>query len=116
MTSEQAAWLAGIIEGEGSMYSVNQGAGWLIQVKMTDVDVVETCRRITGVGTVIYYPPRSGAPKAGAIWRVARRADREWIMAQVEPWLHQRRRARFRQLQEQMAERHAARQPVDLVL
>lgn len=62
-TPENLAWLAGIIEGEGS---IEYGAGsrgnyYKVTVEMTDLDVVDRVHRIAGCGTLRgpYWHPKS---------------------------------------------------------
>jgi hypothetical protein len=46
------AWAAGLFEGEGCMYKTPQGYHY-IQLKMTDLDVVERFREWLGHGNII---------------------------------------------------------------
>lgn len=49
MTPEQAAWVAGLLEGEGSFVS---GRCVGITVTMTDLDVLQRLQAATGVGII----------------------------------------------------------------
>jgi hypothetical protein len=63
MTDVEKAWLAGIIEGEGTFGRVGRPGGQ-IRVVMTDQDVIHRLHAITGLG-LIHEPgtfPASAAP------------------------------------------------------
>ena len=57
MSSTEAAWLAGFIDGEGTVCSYRGGRGgkyqsWILSVTNTNLASLEYCRAITGVGSV----------------------------------------------------------------
>ena len=88
-------WLAGLIEGEGC-FSCNQaGDGrWTrrLQVTSTDLDVLERCQSITGVGTICMQRAETERTKTCWTWRVYRWAEIERVIALVFLDLGRRRR------------------------
>ena len=88
MTTDQIAWLAGILEGEGSFVS-GKAAG--ITVTMTDLDVSQRLQQVTGVGRIHPTTKRQEHHKDAWIWAVRRRTHIRQIIEQVQPWLGERR-------------------------
>lgn len=96
LTTVDAAWLAGLFEGEGhiALYP-NQGRGAVqLRLDMTDFDVVDAVHRLTGVGRLYTRPARNERWKAQRQWQVARRDDVRAVLTAIRPWLHDRRAAR----------------------
>jgi hypothetical protein len=99
VTAAEAAWLAGIVEGEGSIArrSPKQYRNRRIRVSMTDEDVIQRCHTITGVGRV-NGPYGRGLTATGAAkkpyweWTVNNRTDFVEICCQLFPLLGARRR------------------------
>jgi len=56
MTSEQVAWLDGILEGEGS-FIVKGHRAVTVQVVMTDRDIIDRLVQVTGVGRINGFAP-----------------------------------------------------------
>lgn len=92
MTSTERAWVAGLIEGEGS-FTFN-GRGPRIAVRMTDEDVVRRLPALTGVGR-IYAEKRDPPRKPTWVWVVAARLDAFRLMKELWPLMGQRRRQRM---------------------
>jgi hypothetical protein len=88
MTPEQAAWLAGLLEGEGSFVS---GKSIAIQVTMTDLDIINRLPRVTGVGRIYRARVQKAHYKDAWLWSVQRRAHIRFIVNTVLPWLGERR-------------------------
>lgn len=88
MSAEEAAWLAGILEGEGSFISTSYCS---LQVTMTDRDIIARLVAITGVGRV--HERRSQKPhhKPSQLWVVARHEQIRQLIEAVLPWLGERR-------------------------
>ena len=117
--SEEAeiAWLAGLLEGEGSFQTINS---WVngkayrypkITVNMTDLDVIEHVARL--FGTKVYVMPiyvREGYAPPKQQWRATSTGKRaaEW-MRKLYPYLGSRRQAR---IDEVLAE-YAALEPTE---
>jgi hypothetical protein len=97
VSESEAGWIAGILEGEGCWTGHGNRNGWLVAVRMTDQDIIERLRRITGVGRTTVEESKRGYKTAWA-WQVSARPHREWLTVMVWPWLGGRRRARILQL------------------
>ncbi|WP_433175116.1 hypothetical protein [Actinoallomurus sp. CA-150999] len=82
------AWLAGILEGEGSFISKTKLS---ISVAMTDQDVIERLSTLTGVGRVYALGRQKGHHKDVWRWTIYRRAHLKSITEAVLPWLGKRR-------------------------
>lgn len=79
MAAVDAAWLAGFIDGEGSILQYLGGANkksvcWVLNVPNTNLEALEKCKRIAGVGN-IGYKRVQGNRKDQWQWRVTRFND-----------------------------------------
>lgn len=96
MNAAETAWLAGIIEGEGTIvwHAVNSVA---INVFMTDEDVLQRCHAVSGVGTLRgpYTATRRPSQKPIWKWSVTRADDVVTFLTAIRPWMGQRRTARI---------------------
>mgnify|MGYP001565855916 CR=1 FL=1 len=89
-----AAWLAGLLEGEGCFGLASAGPYPVIQLRMTDRDIVARAVEIVGAGT-INVQERSN-PRHRAIYYVAwTGATARAVMRALLPWMGRRRRARI---------------------
>jgi hypothetical protein len=83
------AWLAGLYEGEGSCSLVH---GRLqVQIKMTDLDVLERALEIAGVGRIYGPYRRSEAWKPCWTFIVYREEDAQALLGRLRPYLLSRR-------------------------
>ena len=94
MKKLEAAWLAGIIEGEGSFvvgpHRPKHGTHTAVSVNMTDEDVVRRLETVSGVGAV--YGPRSRGPhKPQWMWVVTKVSDVVTLVEALLPWMGKRR-------------------------
>lgn len=98
LTEVQTGWLAGIIEGEGTIEFVTKNS-IRIAVVMTDQDVLERLQQVTGVGTVTEAREPSKCANSGRKqqyrWRVGAKEDVEPILRSILPWMGERRGARI---------------------
>lgn len=105
MQTSQAAWVAGIIEGEGCISWNGKGSA-RIRVKMSDRDVIDQLQAWTGVGSI-----RTDAPRANRkqiyVWTVDRAEELEVLYADVAPWLMSRRAAKLEEIRALVAEYQA---------
>lgn len=108
MTEAQTAWVAGIVEGEGSISWVGK-QGVRVKVAMTDEDVVRRLLTYTGVGTV--GGPYDGTNKPRWSWYVGAKEDVWWLLMALLPWFGERRTARAIEAIERAA---TPKQPVKL--
>jgi hypothetical protein len=106
MKETELAWIAGIIEGEGTVTlktgSTRSGNNFpTLRVVMTDEDVIRSLHRITGLGN-IHYQVREDTEKGNKrkdtwIWAVAARDEVRNILEQILPWMHSRRTERIKE-------------------
>ena len=108
ITSENAAYIAGLFDGEGSVYFAKRpekkkkhnGKGYRtsmsqrisMEVTMTDQSVIRWLHEVLGVGTVV-KKPRKGLRKDGTKylmqwkWRCTFR-DAYFVCSVIWPWSH----------------------------
>jgi hypothetical protein len=99
ISEAEVAWVAGILEGEGCWTQRSGGyTTWWIAVRMTDLDIIERLQKATGIGSIAPAAPAKTHYKMAWSWQVAARPQREWLTAQVWPWMGVRRRARIEEL------------------
>ncbi len=94
------AWVAGLIEGEGSYYLAEHKLypKVIFQLNMTDEDVVRRAHRIAGVGTVNPHAPGVRSVKPQWRWRVSAQAEVAWLMDEMYPLMGSRRSAKINEL------------------
>lgn len=101
--TDNLAWLAGLLEGEGCFsvagYSGTKRIYPRITIHMTDLDVLEQAKALTGMGTIHQRKPRltnllvqPRNPKASWAWQVQRQEDAFALAAEVYPLMCSRRR------------------------
>lgn len=99
----ELAWLAGLLEGEGSFMfhcdpaKDNQRARVIVRVAvhMTDKDVVERVRDIVGVGNVLPRKPGKAHHKVTYRWALSAKAAAIDLMTLLRPHMGERRRAQI---------------------
>lgn len=103
MTEVEIAWLAGLIEGEGSL-ALHRGASATLAVLMTDEDVIRKLHAVSGCGRVT-GPYQHSNPNARPtwLWAVRRVSDLRPLLTALAPHMGIRRSVRFAQ-----AARHIA--------
>ena len=100
---EDTAWLAGIIEGEGSITGVSenlkkcQRKTYRVVVEMVDEDVVRRCQAIFGYGQIRKVNPRGIGKQVRYVWDVSNRAKAYALIAMIYPWLGLRRKTRAKE-------------------
>lgn len=90
MTRTEIAWLAGLIEGEGSFVVIPTKVR--LTVAMTDSDIIKRLHNVTNVGHI--HPCRTRAKehyKPVTIWAVSRQRHLYPLVKLIRPWLGQRR-------------------------
>jgi LAGLIDADG-like domain len=93
ITPSQAAWLAGVFEGEGT-FSVDG-----LAISMTDRDIIERLQTLTGVGGIYATNARSRSNRKPCWrWGVYNKPHRDWVLNMMWPWLGERRRQRVSEL------------------
>lgn len=90
MDTVDIAWVAGIVEGEGSIVATS-GSSSELKVLMTDEDVVRRLHEVTGLGNV--YGPifHKAGGKPLYAWKVARKRDLARVLLAIYPLLGERR-------------------------
>jgi hypothetical protein len=90
MSASALAWLAGLVEGEGTF--TNSTSSSVLRVVMTDLDVLERIERITGVGYIRSIASRQPHHKQAYGWQVKRREHLEPLAKLLWPLMGERRR------------------------
>ena len=110
--SDEAAWAAGIFEGEGTIStSTRKGRTHALvelKVAMTDQDVVLRLREIFDCGTT-RGPYTRDENKPYWIWSVSKQADVVHILARLLPYLGRRRKRKALQALASVTPRLTAR-------
>jgi len=73
MTNEEAAWLAGIVDGEGSIVVAYRGSsriGMSLSVANTDQALIDKCHQIAECGSISDAAPRDATRKKQWQWQV----------------------------------------------
>lgn len=109
MTDVEAAWVAGLMEGEAHFAIITKRGewkgkphsypAWQLRVNMTDQDVVERVHAVTGIGR-LRGPFKQGGPgrdghKPVWSWVVNKRADIRFLIERIRPFMGRRRGARI---------------------
>lgn len=106
--SREIAWLAGLFEGEGSISRKRKPAKgctrtpWVLQMQMTDEDIVRRAHAVAGAGNVTgpYMPKR--ARKETWTWSVTKRSEVYFVLCMLYPWFGHRRKAKAREALEDL--------------
>ena len=84
MSREDAAFVAGILEGEG--YLQRQPRKRIV-VTNTDRALLVRVRLITGIGHISNRRVRTARTKADYYWNITRSAHVDWLLARCAEWL-----------------------------
>ena len=88
MDDKHIAWVAGLLEGEGSFFANSNGLSPRISCEMTDEDTIEKLREYCG-GTVIKPAIRNGW-KQSWVWRLGGE-EAYLLMMLILPYMSKRR-------------------------
>jgi hypothetical protein len=91
MSSEETAWLAGWLEGEGSFF-LQGGKTPCIQGSCGDMDTAERAASLMGC-SVVFCPDRRGHQTMCRVCKRGRPAV--VIMEQIRPWMSSRRQEKI---------------------
>lgn len=100
MNDIETAWLAGIVEGEGTIgkYTYTRPNGnytkTIMQVEMRDRDIIEKLHSITNCGSVRHKPARNRSD-ATWVWAVTKRVDVIRLCEAILPYMGERRTAKI---------------------
>lgn len=97
MTDTETAWVAGLLEGEGSFLAVGRPEAPKrprVSMQSTDLDVLTRLRDTTGVGTIHQIRSRPNRKPCWG-WSVQRYGDAVWLMDAVYDLMGERRRCQI---------------------
>lgn len=103
MNAVDAAWVAGLFEGEGCINFTAKGQASLV-LTSTDHDVIERLHQVVGRGSVVAKEPRTDNRKPYWIWKVGSHDDFLAVADMIEPFLMSRRTARLQEVRQQLAD------------
>lgn len=95
-TRENLAWLAGLVEGEGTLIKI--GGRPKLAVQMTDQDVIRKAEFIAGMGRTYRCGRQQAHHKDSWKWQVGNHRHAMALMWALWPWLGERRRLRVQEL------------------
>jgi|SRR3990172_5298428 len=88
LTIPQAAYMAGLIDGEGSImiYRRGKGAAMRVTVANTSRVLLDWCSETCGVGNIVTTKPKREQHKPGGMWLVNSQAAAS-LLQQIRPYL-----------------------------
>lgn len=89
MTDAEAAWMAGLFEGEGCIWV--HGNYVSLQIEMGDEDVVSRFFHLASCGNVTVYTPPNPKHSTMYKWRVADHNNVCRLLTAMTPWFGDRR-------------------------
>lgn len=93
MNKMEIAWLAGILEGEGT-FDVMEGKYIRITCGMTDKDIIERVQKIVNAGSVKTYT-KSLPRKPLHVWTLCSQREVLDVLCAITPLMGERRRAKI---------------------
>lgn len=91
MTVAQAAYLAGLVDGEGSIIAThrnNEGRHtWRLQVANTQTNLLEWCIEATGVGTIVTSQRRASEKHQLGSWWQCYSWNAYDVLRQISPYM-----------------------------
>lgn len=93
MTTNNIAWCAGVLEGEGS-FLLNNKNNLVISCQMTDLDVLERLQDYLGAGKIYSCAAKQSHWKPSWVLKIQGKQARQ-IMTDLLPWMLQRRREKI---------------------
>ena len=97
MNIADAAWMAGLFEGEGCMTIRPSKNYCQLQLKMTDEDVVMRFAALAGVPQT-FYIERPSPLKDAWLWQTGKREHVERLLTAMLPFFGERRSTKAKQL------------------
>lgn len=102
MSDLELAWLAGLLEGEGTFGAYRSGASRkfqpVIAVHMTDLDVIEKVKDTTGLGGKIQEIRGTEKWKPSWKWQARERTQTLALMRKLKPLMGARRQAKIEEV------------------
>lgn len=90
---EDTAWVAGLMEGEGTFVCRPDAPGGRARVQMTDQDVIDRLQEVLKVGRITSYIPRNPNHKPSWIFVIQRKEHLCDLLVRIAPLMSVRRRA-----------------------
>lgn len=92
------AWLAGLLEGEGTFFNIKNGYSPRVVIGMTDRDIIE--RSASMVGAKCYLAKRKNKPEhhKDQYWWVLTGYSAAAVMMTIYTFMGERRRAKIREV------------------
>lgn len=94
-TDLQVAWVAGLYEGEGTIFTQVKPSGHTqtaMSICMVDEDVIRRVAEYMQLGSVTSYQPSRTGSKLMWRWRVGKKDEINTAVFLMWPWLGDRRR------------------------
>lgn len=91
MTKNEAAWLAGLFDGEGSLinsHNQRQNGNFCLrfQICMCNEEIVRRVQTVIGTGNISYWKPKN--PRHSESWRYhVHGMNAVRVLQQILPWL-----------------------------
>lgn len=102
MTNEEAAWLAGILEGEACFDFADSAKKFpRIRISMTDKDVIQRVKSLCQTDTSIRTAQRNDW-KEIYCFSVTKKEDLRRVITAIEPWMSVRRTAKIVELKSRL--------------
>lgn len=110
MKDREAAWLAGLADGEAFIgitksSTTIDGKRAEIAIKMCDEDVLHTAVAVSGLGKVNgpYQSPHKHHKEFWR-WQIAAKHDLQILLARLQPFMHTRRTGKIKEIQHRFLE------------
>jgi len=83
-----AAYFAGLLDGEGSIFFYRRRDAVALRVSMSncDIDLLNWCKEITEVGAIVWKSRHDDKHRPGGIWQINAEAA-ETLLIQIVPYL-----------------------------
>lgn len=97
LTEAEWAWIAGLLEGEGS-FGLTDGTRPRVEINMTDYDVILRIANLLQVGKLQDVPRAKYGSKDSLHLDIRKARDAVWVMQSVLPWMGNRRAMKITQI------------------
>jgi len=89
-TDLELAWVAGILEGEGT-FRVTDSGSTIVSVEMADLDVLQKLQTVLGFGTLGNERKRGENRRTTWTFQISGRRDIEQLLNAILPYMGERR-------------------------
>jgi hypothetical protein len=90
MSQTEAAWMAGLFDGEGGVYGYaakGRYKAWTFNLPNTYRPALERCQQIAGCGKIDRKTPHRSNRKESWVYRISAREDIAAVLRQLLPYL-----------------------------